>query len=204
MYRFLDTPPQIPDSKIPSVQIPGYSLQIPDSEFPSFRGPLLGPVWRYTQIPDSEFPSFRGAPLLGPRPRDPQIPVSEFPSFRGPLFGPRQMESQIPDSEFPSFRGPLLGRRTQQEGPTNSLIKFPSVIPSAHQRWEHRFRNTERSTAVSISAPVLSCSRLYSCNTVILPAVVSQTLTQAVGEELSWHVLSRIGRPASAVPLVAC
>ena len=29
-------------------------------QIPSFRGPLLGPVWRDTQIPDSEFPSFRG------------------------------------------------------------------------------------------------------------------------------------------------
>ena len=100
-------------------------------------------------IPDSEFPSFRG-PLLGPSPRDgPQIPDSEFPSFRGPLLPLRskaeERDSQIPDSEFPSFRGPLLGRRTQQEGPTNSLIKFPSVIPSAHQRREHRFQNTERS-----------------------------------------------------------
>jgi hypothetical protein len=39
-----------------------------------------------------------------------------------------------------------LGRRTQQEGPTNvPRSKFPSVIPSAHQRREHRFQNTERS-----------------------------------------------------------
>ena len=65
-------------------------------------------------IPDSEFPSFRG-PLLGPSPRDgPQIPDSEFPSFRGPLLPLRskaeERDSQIPDSEFPSFRGPLLGR----------------------------------------------------------------------------------------------
>ena len=63
-------------------------------------------------IPDSEFPSFRG-PLLGPSPRDgPQIPDSEFPSFRGPLLPLRSKagDSQIPDSEFPSFRGPLLGR----------------------------------------------------------------------------------------------
>ena len=43
------------------------------------------------QIPDSEFPSFRG-PLLGPSPRDPQIPDSEFPSFRGPLYGRPQPE----------------------------------------------------------------------------------------------------------------
>ena len=156
-----DTPLLNPDSDFPSFR--GPSVGTPKSRFhvskcadsrillckfqiPSFRV-SEAPSWVRsggTQIPDSEFPSFRG-PLLGPSPRDPQIPDSEFPSFRGPLFGPRQMESQIPDSEFPSFRGPLLGRRTQQEGPTNSLIKFPSVIPSAHQRWEHRFRNTERS-----------------------------------------------------------
>ena len=61
--------------------------QIPDSEFPSFRGPLL-PLRskaeeRDSQIPDSEFPSFRG-PLLGRSKRDPQIPrfqVSVIPSL---------------------------------------------------------------------------------------------------------------------------
>jgi hypothetical protein len=99
---------QIPRFRVCRFQdTPGH---IPDSEFPSFRGPLLGPRQRDSQIPDSEFPSFRG-PRLGPSPRDgPPIPDSEFPSFRGPLFGPRQRDSQIPDSEFPSFRGPLLGR----------------------------------------------------------------------------------------------
>ena len=62
--------------------------QIPDFEFPSFRGPLL-PLRskaeeRDSQIPDSEFPSFRG-PLLGRSKRDPQIPLNsqiEIPSFR--------------------------------------------------------------------------------------------------------------------------
>jgi hypothetical protein len=108
MGRFQDTLLQIPRFRVCRFQdTPGH---IPDSEFPSFRGPLLGPRQRDSQIPDSEFPSFRG-PRLGPSPRDgPPIPDSEFPSFRGPLFGPRQRDSQIPDSEFPSFRGPLLGR----------------------------------------------------------------------------------------------
>ena len=87
--------------------------QIPDSEFPSFRGPLLGPSPRDPQIPDSEFPSFRGPLLQGPSPRDPQIPDSEFPSFRGPLYGRPQSEghpySRFRVSEFP--RPPLAGSK---------------------------------------------------------------------------------------------
>ena len=73
---------QIPRFRVCRFQdTPGH---IPDSEFPSFRGPLLGPSPRDgPQIPDSEFPSFRG-PLLGRSKRDPQIPrfqVSVIPSL---------------------------------------------------------------------------------------------------------------------------
>ena len=94
----------------------------------------MGPVWRDTQIPDSEFPSFRG-PLLGPSPRDPQIPDSEFPSFRGPLYmyGVRtslsQRDTHIPDSEFPSFRGLLLQGPSPYPSPRDPQIpdsEFPS------------------------------------------------------------------------------
>ena len=61
--------------------------QIPVSEFPSFLGPLLGPVWRHTQIPDSEFPSFRMSfrgrpPLHGSEPKGPRPNSRITPSFR--------------------------------------------------------------------------------------------------------------------------
>ena len=101
--------------------------QIPDSEFPSFRGPLLGPSPRDPQIPDSEFPSFRGPLLQGPSPRDPQIPDSEFPSFRGPLYGRPQSEghpySRFRVSEFP--RPPLAGSKplSKPKGPPNSRFR---------------------------------------------------------------------------------
>ena len=78
------------------------------------------------QIPDSEFPSFRG-PLLGPSPRDPQIPDSEFPSFRGPLYGRPQSEghpySRFRVSEFP--RPPLAGSKplSKPKGPPNSRFR---------------------------------------------------------------------------------
>ena len=95
-------------------------------QFPRFRVCRFQDTPR--QIPDSEFPSFR-VPLLGPSPRDPQIPDSEFPSFRGPLFGPRQRDTQIPDSEFPRFRGPPLG--SKPEGRPNSRFRvseFPRSL----------------------------------------------------------------------------
>ena len=127
--RFQDTPPQLPDSKIPGVQIPGYcsaNSRFRVSEFP--RPPLGSAVWRYTQIPDSEFPSLRG-PILGPSPMDPQIPDSEFPSFRGPLFGLRQMDFLIPDSVFPSFRGPLFGSQ-QVRDPQTFRVSIPRDLPT--------------------------------------------------------------------------
>ena len=105
MGRFQDTPPQIPDSKIPSVQIPGtYSRansRFRVSEFP--RPPLgsepKGPPNSRFRV--SEFPR---PPLAGPSQRDPQIPDSEFPSFRGPLSGPTgegPLKSRFRVSEFP-------------------------------------------------------------------------------------------------------
>ena len=148
--RFQDTPPQIPDSKIPSVQIPGYSransrfrvskiprplgrsaegTQFPNSllffawadsrillcsansrfqdsecadswilpgkfQIPSFRV-SEGPSWVRAQgTPTFQIPSFRvsEAPYRVPSPRVPQIPDTEFPSFRGPLYGRPQPE----------------------------------------------------------------------------------------------------------------
>jgi hypothetical protein len=138
---------QIPRFRVCRFQdTPGH---IPDSEFPSFRGPLLGPRQRdISQIPDSEFPSFRG-PLLGPSPRDgPPIPDSEFPSFRGPLFGPRQtdMPHGTPKFQILSFRvsedPSWVAARGTHKFPDS---KFPSLIPKACQRREHRFQDTERS-----------------------------------------------------------
>jgi len=97
---------QIPRFRVCRFQdIPG---QIPDSVFPSFRGPLLGPSPREhlrSTTPKFQIPSFR---------------VSEVPSSvqgRGTPKSP-----QIPDSEFPSFRGPLLALGSQQEGLANSQI----------------------------------------------------------------------------------
>jgi hypothetical protein len=71
-------------------------------QIPSFRV-SEAPSWvraqGTAQIPDSEFPSFRG-PLLPLRSkaeeRDSQIPDSEFPSFRGPLLGRSKTDAQIP------------------------------------------------------------------------------------------------------------
>ena len=80
-------------------------------QIPSFRV-SEGPSWVQAQIgspdlPDiSQFPSFRG-PLLGPSPRDPQLPDSEFPSFRGPLLGPSPRDPQIPS--FRVSEDPRLG-----------------------------------------------------------------------------------------------
>jgi hypothetical protein len=56
------------------------------------------------QIPDSEFPSFRG-PSVGPQ-RDPNI---QIPCFQVCRF--QDTPLQIPDSEFPSFQGPSVGPR---------------------------------------------------------------------------------------------
>ena len=151
------------DSMFPSVQTPGYSSANSRFRVSEFPGPLRGSREVRRGIPKSRFhvSSWADSRILLCKFQIPRfrvcrfqdtpghIPDSEFPSFRGPLLPLRskaeERDSQIPDSEFPSFRGPLLGRRTQQEGPTNSQIKFPSVIPSAHQRREHRFQNTERS-----------------------------------------------------------
>jgi len=91
---------------------------IPDSEFPSFRGPLLGPSPRRKGRPPnsrfrvSEFPrpplassvQGRGEGLPNSRFR-----VSEFPRTEGPSWVASPKDPQIPDSVFPSFRGPLLG-----------------------------------------------------------------------------------------------
>ena len=108
--RFQDTPPQIPDSKIPSVQIPGYSWANSRFRVSEFPRPPLGskPKWEHvlrSTTPKFQIPSFR---------------VSEVPSSvqgRGTPKSP-----QIPDSEFPSFRGPLLALGSQQEGLANSQI----------------------------------------------------------------------------------
>jgi hypothetical protein len=145
LSRFLDS--MCADSRIllRNIQIPIFQvcrfqdtctvMQIPDSEFPSFRGPLSGPVWRYNQIPDSEFPSFRG-PLLGPSPKDPQIPDSQFPSFRGPLLGPSPRDPQLPYSEFPSFRIPRTPLGSEPKGPPDSRFRvseFPRTPLGSQQ-----------------------------------------------------------------------
>jgi hypothetical protein len=103
---------QIPRFRVCRFQdIPG---QIPDSVFPSFRGPLLGPSPKEhlrSTTPKFQIPSFR---------------VSEVPSSvqgRGTPKSP-----QIPDSEFPSFRGPLLALGSQQEHEQEGLAN--SQIPS--------------------------------------------------------------------------
>ena len=124
MGRFQDTPLQIPDSKIPSVQIPGYS-------------------WANSRFRVSEFPR----PPLGSKPKGADlrstIPKFQIPSFRvsevpSSVQGRGTPESpQIPDSEFPSFRGPLLALGSQQEGLAKFPdSEFPSVIPRAYVRRE--------------------------------------------------------------------
>ena len=103
--------------------------QIPDSEFPSFRGPLLGPVWRDTnsRFRVSEFPR----PPLGSEPKGPpnsRFRVSEFPrpplrtsSVRGtPIF-------QIPSfrvSEASSCRVQARSKPlSKPKGPPNSRFR---------------------------------------------------------------------------------
>ena len=122
--RFQDTPPQIPDSKIPSVQIPGYSWANSRFRVSEFPRPPLGskpkgaPKEHHPQIPDSEFPSFRGS-LFGPRQRDSQIPpnsrfrVSEFPRTPLGTWVAARGTRKFPDSEFPSVIPRAYVRREQ-------------------------------------------------------------------------------------------
>jgi hypothetical protein len=74
-------------------------------------------------IPDSEFPSFRG-PLLGPSPRDgpnSRFRVSEFP--RPPLASSVQGRGEgLPNSRFRVSEFPRTPLGSQQDGRTNSQI----------------------------------------------------------------------------------
>ena len=134
--RFLDTPGQIPDSEFPSFRGPlsgsePKGPQIPVSEFPSFRGPLLSPVWgtHKFQIPSfrvSEAPSWvraQGTPNF----QIPSFRVSEAPSTD--VFS--QRDTHIPDSEFPSFEASFC-RVHKPVGPPNSrfpVSEFPRTPP---------------------------------------------------------------------------
>jgi hypothetical protein len=102
MGRFQDTPLQIPDSKIPSVQIPGYS-------------------WAYSRFRVSEFPR----PPLGSepkgRPPNSRFRVSEFP--RPPLASSVQGRGEgLPNSRFRVSEFPRTPLGSQQDGRTNSQI----------------------------------------------------------------------------------
>ena len=110
--------PQIPDSKIPSVQIPGYSRansRFRVSEFP--RPPLgsepKGPPNSRFRVSKFQRPPL-GSGLEGHTFQIPSFRVSEAPSWV-------RAHPQIPDSEFPSFRGPLSG--SEPKGPPNSRFR---------------------------------------------------------------------------------
>jgi len=76
------------------------------------------PKEHHPQIPDSEFPSFRGS-LFGPRQRDSQIPpnsrfrVSEFPRTPLGTWVAARGTRKFPDSEFPSVIPRAYVRREQ-------------------------------------------------------------------------------------------
>ena len=111
MGRFQDTPPQIPDSKIPSVQIPGYSRANSRFRVSKFPRPTLG--FRAQGSPNS---SFR---------------VSEFPRQRPPLGSGLEGHT---NSEFPSFRGPLLVRAQgtpKFQIPSFRVSEAPSIRTSS-------------------------------------------------------------------------
>jgi hypothetical protein len=102
-----------PSVQIPGYSLANSRFRV--SEFPrpplgsKPKGAPITPKEHHPQIPDSEFPSFRG-PLFGPRQREhSQIPpnskfrVSEFPSRPLLALGSQQEYSKR-DSQIPSFR----------------------------------------------------------------------------------------------------
>jgi hypothetical protein len=161
---------QIPRFRVCRFQdTPGH---IPDSEFPSFRGPLLGPSPRRKGRPPnsrfrvSEFPrpplassvQGRGEGLPNSRFR-----VSEFPRTEGPSWVQAQ---RIPRFQIPCFRVSEDPSWVRAQGtpkfqiPSFRVSEDPSwvalaanegptnfrvSIPRAYQRREHRFQDTERS-----------------------------------------------------------
>ena len=200
--RFQDTPPpQIPDSKIPSVQIPGYSRansrfrvsKIPRSlgrsaEGPQFPNSLLFLAWADSRIllcsansrfQDSEcadswilpgkfqIPSFRVSEAPSwvraqgtPKFQIPSFQVSEAPSWV------RSGGTHIPDSEFPSFRGPLLG----PSPPPNSrfrVSKFPRPPIGFRAQGSPKFQIPSFRVSEAPSTDVLSQrdTHIPECNT---------------------------------------
>ena len=147
--RFQDTPPQLPDSKIPGVQIPGYcsaNSRFRVSEFPR---PPLGSgleVHPNSRFRVSESPrTHLGSEPNGPP--DSRFRVSEFP--RPPL---RSQADGLPNSRFRVSEFPRTPLRVAaSEGPTNFRVSIPRDFTNVG-------RDSRLQRAVSISAPVLSCS----------------------------------------------
>ena len=107
---------------------PGDTHQIPVSEFPSFRGPSVGPQRDpKNQIPCFQVCRFQDTPL--------QIPDSEFPSFQGPSVGPRR----DPNFQIPCF---LVGR-FQDTPPQIPDSKIPSVQIPGYSWANSRFLVSE-------------------------------------------------------------
>ena len=142
--RFQDTlcKFQIPSFRVSEAPSWVRSGGTPKFQIPSFRVSEEHPSWVLAQgTPKFQFPSFR---------------VSEAPSSVQGRWNPKFQIPSFRVSEDPKEDPSWVAGRSKRD-PQIPRSKFPSVIPSAHRNVGST--DSRIQSAVSISAPVLSCSR---------------------------------------------